>query len=285
MTATAGRTHALDLHPVHEGHRYTLRGLFRASHAAERAVQRLADEGKEILRFTTAAPDGVPLHAVAVREAAVRQRRARIPHDTSIPWQAVRIAMEAFRAAETNAAKRGAPLRWYKALEEDKLRDTVLRYDWQGSRLEVAAGILSDTVLVHPFPNANHRTSTALARTYLASEGIRWPPYELRGRGFQRFIRETDPHLLESKYLLQLRRHPLLLRVAHEHGFTHLEVKAGGLRPVQPLDLMMSLQEVEGRHRALFGQMIRKIDGGTNAAALATPGVRRLRDWVAWYYR
>ncbi|MFA5860068.1 MAG: hypothetical protein WDA16_00085 [Candidatus Thermoplasmatota archaeon] len=285
MSIPSGPVHALDTHPIYQNARHTLQGLFTGEADAERAAARLADQkGKLVIAYTLTAPDGSTLYAVAAREPVVRQRRANIPHDRTVPWQAVRIALDAFRSAERETRASGAPLRWYKKLEVDKLRRVLLGYDWSGSKLDVASRMMSTTILTHPFPNANHRTSITLAKYYLASEGVQWPPYSLRGRGIDRFIAETEPHIVLSKYLIQLRRRQPLLCVARAAGYTDIVIKQGFNAKIDAADLELSTEDIEKKHQARCRALIEKIDDGKNADELGREGTRGLREFVAWYF-
>lgn len=279
----APASHALDLHPDYHGARHTLQGIFRGAGDAARASRRHLARGWLVIEYEQVSPSGRTLHAVAAREYAVRQRRARIPQDWSAPWLGARVALEAFRLAERGAAARGRRLRWYKPLEEDKLHALMTLYDLRGSRLDVAARLMSDTILAHPFPNANHRSSISLARTWLESEGVDWPPYSPRGRGIGRLIRETEPHILRSKYLLQLRRRLPLVRVAHEEGYRLLQVKAEAAVPIAADDLALGEAEVRDRHRRVCAHLLESL-AGPALDEMRLPATRGLREMVAWYY-
>lgn len=274
---------AIDLHPDYHGAHHTLQGLFRSPHDAARASLRHVSRGRLVIEFEQPAPSGRILHAVAAREYAVRQRRARIPQEWTAPWLGARVALEAFRLAERGAAARGRHLRWYKPLEEEKLHALMTRYDFRGTRLDVAARLMSDTILAHPFPNANHRSSISLARTWLESEGVGWPAYSLRGRGIGRLIRETEPHILRSKYLLQLRRRLPLVRVAHEEGFRFLEVKKDAPVPIVADDLTLGEGEVRDRHRSVCRQLLESL-AGPALPEMHAPATRGLRELASWYY-
>lgn len=280
----AGALHALDLHPTHQGIRYTLHGLFHDAPSAAAAATRLSGRGRTAIEYQLTAPSGRALHAVAGAHGSMPARRARLPHDVSVPWQAVRIALEAFRVAERAAKARGTPLRWYKELEERKLRDCMQAYEWRGTCLDVAGRIVSDTVLVHPFPNANHRTSTALARTFLRSLGVKWPHYNLQGQGIDRFIRDTEPYVIRSKYLLHMIRHQPLFQVAANAGFVSVEVKAGRVVPLDPADLAATEAQLEAKHVASCTHMISSLAGPAPPAALSDPNTKRLRNLVDWYF-
>lgn len=274
---------ALDLHPQHEGQRYSLAGLFITEEAAERAALRHKANGKTAILFSLDCPSGRMLFAVASRTEAFRTRRARLPHDYSSPWLATRVALEAFRAAERAAARRGARLRWYKPLDERLLHRTLTQMDWKGQKLDVAARLISNLVIAHPFPNANHRTSTALARLYLAAEGIAWPPYDLRGRGIDRFIRDTEPFVLRSKYLLHVMRHGPMFTIAYDEGFREAAVKPHKCVPLLPDETGAGPAALVAKHEASCRAMICAIDGGPNAHRLAEPARKGLREWMQLY--
>jgi hypothetical protein len=278
-------TPALDLHPEVEGQRFTMSGLFPTVEAADRAVRRHQAAGKVVIRYEIAPPSGPVLFAVAGRRAPIRQRRGRVPHEYSAPWMAVRLALEAFRAAERAAKTRGTPLRWYKELDERTLHTTLQQMSWHGSLVDVAARFVSNLVIAHPFPNANHRTSTALARLYLEAEGVSWPPYSLKGRGIDRFIRETDPYVLRSKYLLHVMRHAPAFQVAHSSGFRAVAVRPGQTVPLVEEEIRASPADLRRKHEASCRAMIENIDGGSNAGALGSEARKNLREWMRTYER
>lgn len=172
------------------------------------------------------------------------------------------------------------PSRWYKGLEVNKLRQTLQGVNWQGSHLDVSGRIMSTLILAHPFPNANHRTSIFLARKYLASVGIEWPHYTLRGRGTQRFIRETTPFFLRSKYLLQLHRHGPLVRAALEAGYTSLRMSEDLEAPIHVDDLNLSRDQISERHLAACRSLIENLCAPGQQELLRSPRTKALRQWV-----
>lgn len=137
---------------------------------------------------------------------------------------ATRVAIETFRAIVRAARRKGNAFRWYKELEEERLKACVESWHWDGTVEEVASDILSKTVQAHPFPNANHRTSLAITRLYLDAAGLDWPPYSSRGRGIDRFHQATRPFVHRSKYLLHAMRHQPMLCIAHDGGYRQLRL-------------------------------------------------------------
>ena len=192
------------------------------------------------------------------------------------------MAVEVFQ--RTTRAVAGG-VRWYKRLDVEGLRKCIQRYGWNGTCLDVAAGILSSTVVAHPFPNANHRTAVSLCRLYLGSVGITWPHYDLRGRGVRRYVRDTAPFFLRSKTLLQLLRHRQLVRLAHEEGFTDLRLGLDKEVPIVEEDLRLEPLEIRRRHLRVSADLLERLSDEPARFGLYRPNKPGLRDWVRWYQR
>ena len=273
---------SLELHPTIGAMRYTLRGLYRdLDTQAKKAVQ-LRREGFQVATFDLTSPAGHPLFAVAARHDVAPIPRAGIPQVHTADWEATRMAIQVFRSV---ARATGGGLRWYKVLDVQGLRRCVLQYGWTGTVLDVGAGIISTTIVAHPFPNANHRTSLALGRLFLASRGNVWPRYDLRGRGVARFIRDGEPYFRRSKYLLQLLRHRLLLRVALEEGYDRVTLGASSEAPLVEADLAADREELRVRHRRLTQALLVDLAEESALFALRRPNDQGLGDWVRWYWR
>lgn len=271
---------ALDLHPTFRGGRFTLRGLYHAEAPARAKAQQLEEAGMRVYAFADRAPDGDDwFHVAAKHDVTPRGRATGIPHDHTALWDAVRMSVQAFREVNRGALGRGG-VRWYKDLDVDVLRRTLQRIDWTGSHLDVATRIVSDLILAHPFPNANHRTSIFLARKYLASVEINWPSYSLRGRGNQRLHRETKSFFIGSKYLLQLYRHLPLVRAAVEAGYRALLIGSGAEAGISAADLDLRRPQIQLRHRAATRQMLISQASAAQEPLLLAPRTKALRDWV-----
>jgi hypothetical protein len=121
-----------------------------------------------VLRDQETSPHGTPLFLVAARHDVTPAARAGLPQRHTVDWEATRMALEVFRQITRAARRNRGPVRWYKGLDVESLHACMQRYDWKGTKLDAASSILSTTILMHPFPNANHRTSIALASTLLA---------------------------------------------------------------------------------------------------------------------
>lgn len=274
---------ALDLHPVIHGTRFTLRGIFRTSALAEGAIERLVADGFVADQIEVGAPTGKTLHHVAARHQVQPALRAGIPQEHSADWEATRMAVQVFRGVARASRGPTTSLRWYKALDVPALHATIRAYPWTGTHLDVASRILSSTVVKHPFPNANHRTSISLMRLYLASVGIPWPHYTLRGGGKARFYRDGKPYLIESKYLLQLVRHRPLMRLAHEEGYTHLRIGDDAQAEIRAADLAKNGDQLRAAHLDRTRRYILGLAQAAGAERLDESNRQGLKGWVSWY--
>jgi hypothetical protein len=201
----------LELHPTIQGARYTLRGLFDTRKAAESKLAELAADGLSVVGFEEPTPDGRTGYFVAARHDVEPTSRSPIPHDYAPAWQVTRFAVALFRNLTKNRAGH-PPVRWYKGLDVRALYGRIQAFAGQrGSLVERGAWLLSELIVTHPFPNANHRTALDLVRYYFRLHDVQWP-FELRGKGKDRLHRETKAFFIESKYLLQLLRHKALIR-------------------------------------------------------------------------
>ncbi|MBI4393334.1 MAG: hypothetical protein HY556_06005 [Euryarchaeota archaeon] len=273
----------LDLHPARGSTRFTLRGLFRDEHHAQQKTEALVRDGFVAWNAPIESPRGNQIFLVAARHDVTPLRRAGIPHTHSVDWEATRLAIAVFRRMLRAGRAAGRTPRWYKSLDVAALHSCIQRYKWNGPRLDVATDILSSTILTHPFPNANHRTALELARLYLASEGVPWPGFDLRGRGARRLFRQTHTFFRESKYLLQLVRHQNMVRLAFEEGWTRLGIGESSEAVIRDVDLTKTAQELRAAHQELCSMTIMSLAGEKSKTGLAEPGKRRPREWVAWF--
>lgn len=155
-------------------------------------------------------------------------------------------------------------------------------YQWQRAIEEVAAGILSDTILTHPFPNVNHRTSLTIMRDYLESVGVTWPRYSLKGQGIKRFILDTRPFFQESKYLLQVLRRAPMLRVALDDGYTHIRIGPDTVAEIRRADLDLDPDTVREGHKAACRKLVNDLASEADQSLLSRRNKVTLRDWVEW---
>ena len=58
---------------------------------------------------------------------------------------------------------------WYKPLEPDRIADAVARVEWCQTIPDIGGRLLSNLILAHGLPNANHRTALGFLNAYLAT--------------------------------------------------------------------------------------------------------------------
>lgn len=269
----------LNLHPEYRNARYTLRGLFRDEGEAIEHAKVLEQGGMDTYVYADDAPSGERVVFVAARRKVDHDVRAGIPHQHSVHWEAVRMAVELFRSI-MRKAKGKAAFRWYKKLDVPLLHRKIQALDWSGTHADVASRIISDLILAHPFPNANHRSSIHFARNYLIACGIKWPHYNLQGRGHQRLHRDTKEFFVTSKYLLQLHRHARMVQVAYEVGYRRLRVGDDAEAPIHNGDWNLGATEIRDRHRAAARRMLLALADDEGKARLNAPRSKTLRQWV-----
>lgn len=270
----------LTIHPEFDGARFTLRGLFVDADDAQAKADELEQAGHEIQLTNETAPSGRDLTHVLARREVARSSRAGLPHEHTTPWEAVRVALDRFRRHERAAQRKGREFPWYKPLNVHDLKATIEAWSWEGTIQDVAAGILADTIRAHPFPNGNHRTALFLAREYLDAVDVTWPSYSLRGRGIHRFYNGVEPFVHESKYLLQVLRRRPMLTLAHEEGYTELQVIEEGRHPLKEADLTATHDQLEDKHERAAARLLSDLAADEDEDKLSEDNSIGLADWV-----
>lgn len=270
---------ALNLHPEYRNARYTLRGVFRGEDEALEHAEALETDGLDTYVYADDTPSGERGFFVAARRKIDPDVRAGIPHQHSVDWEAVRMAVDLFRSIMRKAQGKAA-FRGYKKLDVPLLHRKVQSFDWSGSHLDVASGIITDLILAHPFPNANHRSSIHFARNYLLVCGIKWPHYNLQGCGHQRLHRETKEFFVRSKYLLQLHRHPTMVQLAYELGYRKFRVGDDAEATIGDGDWNLSSNEIQALHQAATRKMLLDLTDDEGRQMLQQPRSKTLRQWV-----
>jgi len=127
-------------------------------------------------------------------------------------------------------------LTWYKPLDPDVLVDAVNRVHWRQSVPDVGGQLLSNLILAHGLPNANHRTSIAFLNAYLSTiEPAFDPPTTTTPSNDWRPW--VDAYIVDSKRLLTLTTNARLFAWLAEHGTTVIERKDGIEIPLEEFAL------------------------------------------------
>ncbi|MFW6436509.1 MAG: hypothetical protein ACOCYZ_02625 [Halococcoides sp.] len=117
-------------------------------------------------------------------------------------------------------------LNWYKPLEPNRIADALDRVEWHQSVPVVGGQILSNLILAHGLPNANHRTALGFLNAYLATMDASFEAPTLTTSGND-WLEWIDAFIVDSKRLLTLSRNPRLFAWLADHGATQVDRKDG----------------------------------------------------------
>lgn len=107
------------------------------------------------------------------------------------------------------------------------------RIEWQQPVTAVGGQLLSNLILTHALPNANHRTSLSMLLIYLQSVGVDVSGEDLVDSG-------VDEYIQKSKRLLTIRRNATKFRILEDCGGDTVERKGGIQIDLGAYDLTVS---------------------------------------------
>ncbi|SFR97210.1 hypothetical protein SAMN05216559_1810 [Halomicrobium zhouii] len=147
-----------------------------------------------------------------------------------------------FAEMQTEERELGNSLSIYKELEIERVPEAVNQIDWDGSVTDVAGRLMSNLVLRHSLPNANHRTGITMAQAYLEAAGANFemPSTTTEEYEWRAWVR---PYILESKRILTVRRHNLYFNTLAELGCEVVRRKHDIDIPLTEYDLDMHHHE------------------------------------------
>jgi prophage maintenance system killer protein len=96
-------------------------------------------------------------------------------------------------------------LRAYKQLEPGAIARAIDRVDWDGSVVEVGGQLMSNLILRHPFPNANHRTSLIMLERYVRADQRTFDLPKMHTTDYE-WKEWADEYIRDSKRILTVRR-------------------------------------------------------------------------------
>lgn len=116
--------------------------------------------------------------------------------------------------------------RLYKEFEPTQIERALENVSWGESLSTVAGELMSNLVLRHALPNANHRTSIAMLQFCI--EGIE-PSFEMPSTHVDddTWKEWVDPYIAESKRLITVRRNNIRFKRLEELGVDLAERKGG----------------------------------------------------------
>lgn len=116
--------------------------------------------------------------------------------------------------------------RLYKEFEPQKIRQALDHVSWGAPLPEVAGEVMSNLILRHSLPNANHRTGIAMLQFCIESVNpdFEMPRTHLDDETWQEWV---DPYIVESKRLITVRRNNIRFKQLQELDVDRVERKDG----------------------------------------------------------
>lgn len=116
--------------------------------------------------------------------------------------------------------------RLYKEFEPQKIRQALDHISWGAPLPQVAGEVMSNLILRHSLPNANHRTGIAMLQFCIesVSPDFEMPRTHLNDETWQEWV---DPYIVDSKRLITVRRNNIRFKQLQELGVDRVERKDG----------------------------------------------------------
>lgn len=184
---------------------------------------------------------------------------AQIEALTGDDQEIVETVIRGFRSVERKTESDGAEFKWYKKPDLPRIAEKVNQTEWRQPIPEVAGELLSNLILGHGLPNANHRSSISFVETYIQTiePGFDFPDTGETGvwHDWARvFVRE-------SKRILTVRRKAMLLDHLAKWGCTEVVRKNRNVIDLNEYDLQVNNPSTHyGReHRNLSIQFVYEV--------------------------
>lgn len=146
----------------------------------------------------------------------------------------VHTMIRVFAGVVDGRRERGEVVRGNKTESLDAIPEVLTsRVDWKQPVPTVGGQLLSNLILTHALPNANHRTSLGMLLVYLQTVGVDMSADDLANSA-------VDAYIMDSKRLLTVRRNATKFRILNECGFETIERKGGIQIPLGRFDLSVS---------------------------------------------
>jgi len=152
--------------------------------------------------------------------------------------------------------------RLYKEFEPEKIQQALDHVSWATTLPRVAGELMSNLILRHSLPNANHRTGIAMLQLCIESAD---PSFEMpRTHVDDDTWREwVDPYIVDSKRLITVRRNNIRFKHLAELDVDLVERKDGIQIRLADFDLDMhwrdALSEYAGRHETHCTEFARTV--------------------------
>jgi hypothetical protein len=140
--------------------------------------------------------------------------------------------------------------RLYKEFEPQKIQQALDHVSWEASVPEVAGEVMSNLILRHSLPNANHRTSIAMLQFCIESvdPDFVMPRTHVDDDSWREWV---DPYIVDSKRLITVRRNNLRFKKLGELDVDIVERKDGIQIRLAEFQLDMHWQEALSEYASL----------------------------------
>lgn len=141
--------------------------------------------------------------------------------------------------------------RLYKGFEPQKIHQALNHISWGATLPQVAGELMSNLILRHSLPNANHRTGIAMLQFCIESvePDFEMPRTHVDDDAWRGWV---DPYIVESKRLITVRLNNIRFKHLEEFAVDVVERKDGIQIQLAEFDLDMhwreALSEYAGRH-------------------------------------
>jgi len=145
-----------------------------------------------------------------------------LPDDDTI---VVDTMLDVFRGVESESLERRGEFKWYKRPDLAGLAEAINQTEWRQKVPRVAGCLLSNLILEHPLPNANHRSSLGFTQVYLSTfaEDFEIPDTGEPGKWYD----WSEEFVFQSKRYLMLSRKPKFFRYLRSWGVDEVIRKNG----------------------------------------------------------
>ncbi len=132
--------------------------------------------------------------------------------------------------------------RLYKEFEPQKIQQALDHVSWGTVLPRVAGELMSNLILRHSLPNANHRTGIAMLQFCIesVSPAFEMPRTHVDDEAWQEWV---DPYIVGSKRLITVRRNNVRFKQLEELGVDIVERKGGSQIRLAEFELDMHWRE------------------------------------------
>lgn len=137
--------------------------------------------------------------------------------------------------------------RLYKEFEPQKIQYALDHISWGASLPTVAGELMSNLILRHSLPNANHRTGIAMLQFCMESavSGFEMPHTHIDDYTWRDWV---DPYIVTSKQLITVRRNNVRFQHLEELGVNIVERKDGIQISLSDFDLDMHWRTAQSQY-------------------------------------